>query len=175
MTTYALGAFALDRYGLRSVPDRAFDAIVVAGCRVMPDGEPSVALRRRVEHAVALYHDGRAPLLAFTGGVGDHGPSEASVGARLARELGVPAAAIVTEERSTSTDENAAHIAEALGADRRVLVVSDAYHVFRCERVFGRYFAEVRGSGTRGHPYARVKGALREVAAVVIYAALGRL
>jgi uncharacterized SAM-binding protein YcdF (DUF218 family) len=171
-------AYALDRHGLRG-PRGRFDAIVVAGCRVMPDGRPSPALARRAALATQLWRDGLAPRVVFTGGVGDHGGSEASVAASFARGLGLPGDAIVLEERSTSTDENAAGAAEVLDAAglprARILVVTDSYHVLRCERVFGRRFAEVEGTGSRGVPLARFRGAMREVPALIAYAALGRL
>ncbi|MEO1272336.1 MAG: ElyC/SanA/YdcF family protein [Myxococcota bacterium] len=76
---------------------------------------------------------------------------------------------------STSTEENARFAAEAAPHIRRVLVVSDAFHIFRVERVFGRYFDEVTGVGSVGHLGSRIKGALREVVAVTAYGALGRL
>ncbi len=171
-------AYALDRHGLRG-PRGRFDAIVVAGCRVMPDGRPSPALARRAALATRLWRDGLAPRVVFTGGVGDHGGSEASVAAAFARGLGLPDEAILLEERSTSTDENAAGAAEVLEAAgtprERILVVTDSYHVLRCERVFGRRFAEVEGTGSRSVPLARLRGAMREVPAVIAYAALGRL
>ncbi|MCA9615831.1 MAG: YdcF family protein [Sandaracinus sp.] len=168
----------LDRRGLRT-PEGSFDAIVVAGCRVMPDGRPSPALARRAELATELWRGGLAPRVVFTGGVGDHGGSEASVAAAHARSRGLRADAVWLEERSTSTEENARYAAEVLadaGLPRaRVLVVSDSYHVLRCERVFGRRFDEVVGTGSRSVPYARAKGAMREVPVLIAYALLGRL
>ncbi len=161
-------ASALDWYGQRTVDVAGWDAIVVAGCRVLPDGQPSPALARRTEHAVDLWRRGLAPRIVFTGGVGDFPPAEAVAASNLALELGVPAGAIALEERSTSTEENAANAAALLGGGR-VLVVSDTYHIFRCERVFGRYFDEVRGAGSAPILSYRVRGALREVAAVSWY------
>ncbi|MEM6954809.1 MAG: YdcF family protein [Myxococcota bacterium] len=170
---YLLVALGLDRYGQRAVSGH-YDAIVVAGCRVMASGRPSPALAQRVRRAVALYEEGRAETLGCTGGVGDHPPSEASAAADFAEELGVPRHAMVLEERSTSTDENARFAHEAIG-DGRVLVVTSAYHVFRCERVFGRYFDAVDGAGALEAFSPRTRGALREVFATVAYALLGRL
>jgi len=152
-----------------------FDAVVVAGCRVMASGRPSPALAHRVRRAVALYEAGHARRLVFTGGVGDFPPSEARAAADLAISLGVPASAIVLEDRSTSTEENARFAAELIGADASILVVSSAYHVFRCERVFGRHFAQVTGAGAIENPRPRIRGALREVLAVLSYGVLGRL
>lgn len=179
LVAWALAAVALDRVGARR-PEGSFDAIVVAGCRVMPDGRPSPALARRAELALELWRAGRAPIVVFTGGVGDHGASEASVAAAHAVALGLPRAVVRLEETSTSTEENARGAAALLHPDAeaehtKVLVVTDTYHVLRCERVFGRYFHEVVGAGSKSVPYARAKGALREVPAVIAYALLGRL
>ena len=175
---YLSTAFALDRYGRRGVQGR-WDVIMVAGCRVMADGRPSPALEARVRRAVELYDEGRAPLIVMTGGVGDNAPSEARASMRLAVSLGVPADAIVLEERSTSTDENARFARDALQESEvdvgRTLVVTSAYHVLRCERVFARYLPEVRGVGVVEEPWPRVRGALREVVALTAYGVLGRL
>lgn len=175
-SAYALAAVSLERFGLhRSLSQEGYDAIVVAGCAVWADGQPSPALAHRTKHAVRLFERGLAPKVVFTGGVGTHPPSEAEAAARYAMGMGLPERAVVLEDRSTTTAENARFAAEILGAEARVLVVSDGYHVFRCERVFGRHFNEVRGSGSRGRPAARARGALREVVAVTAYALLGRL
>lgn len=175
LVCWVLAALSLDAYGQRAAPaSGSWDAIVVAGCKVMPGGRPSPSLERRVRKAVELWRAGRAPLLVFTGGVGENPPAEAAVAAQLARSLGVPESAIVREERSTTTAENARFAAELVRA-RRILVVSDTYHVFRCERLFGRYFGEVRGVGSVGEAYPRVRFALREVAAVLYEGARGRL
>ena len=106
-----LTAAALDHYGQRRPDGQRYDAIVVAGCRVDPGGVPSPALRARTELAVALYEEGLAPQLAFTGGLGANPPTEAQAAADHARNLGVPAENIRLEDRSTSTEENAHYLA----------------------------------------------------------------
>jgi uncharacterized SAM-binding protein YcdF (DUF218 family) len=158
-----LGALALDRYGRRPTPDGAYGAIVVAGCKVMPDGRPSPALERRVRLAVSLRH--LAPRLVLTGGrVG--GPiSEAEAGAALAVSLGVPEAAIVLEDRSRNTCENARFTAALLPADTPLLVVSCGYHRWRCERYFRQHFTHVDSAGAASErPW---RHAAREAASVV--------
>lgn len=171
---WALVAAVLDLEGGRVPPESPYDAIVVAGAGVMPGGVPSDALYARTRMATDLYHAGHAPLLALTGGVGDWGPAESVVAERLAVSWGVPFEAIVREERSASTEENAAMLRALLG-DRSVLVVTDRYHVWRCERVFRRYFSRADAVGTTSPPVIRTRGALREVLAIGWYAALGRL
>lgn len=169
-------AWGLDRYGqTRPAPEGRWDAIVVLGCRVFPNGQPSVALARRVEAAVDLWAAGRADTLVLTGGRGDTGVVEAEVAATVAEKLGVPRSAMVLETRSTSTDENARFAAEAI-TGRRVVVVTDAYHVLRSERVFARHFEEAHVVGTVSPRWwPRMQGALREVMAIGGYAVQGRL
>ncbi len=181
MITASLGwcaaAWALDAYGRRPLDEnQRWDAAVVAGCRVMPGGHASTALARRCQRAVQLWHQGKVTSIICTGGVGDHPPSEASVAAAMARDLGVPSEAIFLEDRSTTTEENA-RFAAALYGDKikSVLVVSDSFHVLRCQRVFNRHFAHAHGTGSINDLSPRLRGALREVAAVAWYAAHRRL
>lgn len=175
-TTWALAALLLDRYGKRREAScERWEAIVVAGCHVLPDGSPTVALKRRTELAVELWKEGIAPRIVLTGGVGKNGPSEAAVAAEVALGLGVPSEALILEERSTSTEENARFARDALGSSGPVIVVSDTYHVLRCERVFNRYFERARGLGSVSRPWPRIKGSLREVGALGFYAVTGRL
>jgi len=167
-------AVTLDTYGRRATAAETWDAIVVAGCRVMPDGQPSHALEARTRKAVDLWRQGLAPVIVFTGGVGDTPPAESVAASNLALTLGVPTTALVLESTSASTEENARYASGILGGGR-IIVVSDAYHVFRCERVFARYFDEVRGAGALSPIWPRTRGAFREVAAVGYYAVKGRL
>jgi uncharacterized SAM-binding protein YcdF (DUF218 family) len=132
-------------------------------------------LEARSRYAAAVYLDGRAPRLAFTGGVGDWPPSEAEVGAAVASQLGVPRDVMVLEARSTSTEENARELAAILGPSTRIAVVTDAYHVFRVERVFRRHFDHVEGVGVVSPAAVRARGALREVGAIGWYLLTGRL
>ena len=172
-------ALALDQRGGPPPAGATYDLIIVAGCRVRPDGQPSLALTRRVDHALRLYAEGRAPRVLFTGGVGDFPPSEAEAAAAYAVARGLPAEAALREAASTSTEENAAFAAQLTRAEglpaERVLVVTDAYHTVRARRVFARHFAEVEATGSRPAARVRVRGALREVLAVAGYLVAGRL
>lgn len=171
---WVLAAVALDQHGERSVGAASADLVVVAGCRVEPDGTASPCLRGRVERAAALWREGRAPIVLLTGGVGEHPPSEAEAGRAVLLAAGVPADRIALEDRSSSTEENAVFARRVTDA-RRVLLVTDTFHVWRAERVFGRVFDEVSAVGVRAPWWPRTRGALREVAAVGWYGLRGRL
>ena len=130
-------AWRVDRFGQRERA-RPADAVVVLGARVLPGGVPSGALHARVEKAVELYRGGIASRLVFSGGVGDNPPSEAQVMRSLAVQLGVPAEACVLEEQSHSTEQNTRYSADLLRGLglRRVVVVSDPYHLLRARQYF---------------------------------------
>lgn len=172
--TWSMVAWALDDWGSVRRATGPWDAIVVAGCRVDPDGLPSPALEWRVRLAVELWRAGDAPMIVFTGGLGTYPPSEAEASATLAESLGVPREAMVLEDRSTSTAENASRAAERLRVER-IVVVTDAYHVFRARRVFDRYFPDVDAIGSTYGQWSRVRGAYREVLAVAAYGVRGDL
>jgi uncharacterized SAM-binding protein YcdF (DUF218 family) len=161
-------AAALDRYGRDRQVDGRWDAIVVAGARVWHGGEPSDALTRRTEHAVRLWRRGVAPTIVLTGGVGENPPAEAVVAAGVARALGVPDSALRLERSSKNTEENA-RFARAMLGDKRVLVVTDAYHVLRSEWIYRRHFRDAQVVGVVIGWRPPVRASLREVAALGWY------
>jgi uncharacterized SAM-binding protein YcdF (DUF218 family) len=137
---------------------------VVLGCAVHRGGRPSPSLARRARLGATLYRAGRAPRIVFTGGVGRHPPSEARVACAAAGLA--PSEGVLLDERSTTTGENAREARRLLPGARRILVVSDAYHLPRARRVFARRFAEVATAGTVGRLDGRARGATREVFAL---------
>jgi uncharacterized SAM-binding protein YcdF (DUF218 family) len=174
LALWLAAAVALELYGAsRPIPDDAA-AVVVAGASVHAGGRPSPALFARTSRAVQVFRHTDARTLAFTGGLGDEPPAEAEVAERIAIAQGVPRDVMLREERSTSTEENASELFEMLG-DVHVVVVTDRYHVLRCERVFGRYFSDVQVVGSVSPRWTHMRGALREVLALGLYAVLGRL
>ncbi|SDY37134.1 YdcF family protein [Citreimonas salinaria] len=108
-------------------------AALVLGAAVWAEGQPSPTLRRRALHAAGLWHAGVPCAIVCCGGMGRHGPSEASVIAALLREAGVPDEALHLEAHSTTTEENiryALPILHALGVSE-VRIVTDSWHAPR--------------------------------------------
>ncbi|MFW6028097.1 MAG: YdcF family protein [bacterium] len=122
------------------------DAVVVLGGGIssVPPDWPYPDLGRgadRVWHAARLYHAGKAPLVVITGGrlqwLGDR-TSEAEAMKDFLDDLGVPSGAVLVEDRSASTRENAVFTAELLskrGIDG-VLLVTSALHMRRALATF---------------------------------------
>jgi uncharacterized SAM-binding protein YcdF (DUF218 family) len=117
------------------------DAIVVLGGGVRPPeavgfGPNLSGGADRYWHAARLYHAGRAPVIVVSGGFGGLSraiESEARSSATFLRDLGVPADAIVLEDTSRDTRENAGltrRVLEQRGY-RRVLLVTSALHMPR--------------------------------------------
>lgn len=148
------------------------DAIVVAGCPPRADGRPSPALYRRVRLGVDLWQQGRAPILVFSGGGAP--VTEAEAAARMAQEAGVPPHAIRCEPEATSTEENALYTSRILGPVR-IVVVTDAWHAWRCQRVFQRHFPAVEAVGVPVSWRNWLLMAPREISVITWYAMTGRL
>lgn len=130
---------------IEALPSAA--AIVVLGGAVegaRPPWRPYPDLRSaadRVWHAARLYRAGKAPLLVLSGGTTHEGEQpEADAMRRLLIDLNVPASAMLLEDRSTTTTENAADTARLLQARgvRRILLVTSALHMRRARGLFER-------------------------------------
>lgn len=123
------------------------DVIVILGAAVWPGGQPSLVLRDRTLRAAELYHQGVAPKIICTGGVGTNPPAEAEVEKRLLLEAGVPESAIALETASTSTREQAQTI-KTMGDQqgfRSIALVTSFYHERRAIRFFhSAGFSEVQ-------------------------------
>lgn len=131
-----------------------YDVIVVLGTRVGPDGQPSPALARRVARGASLFHEGLADRLILCGGLGRHPPAEAHVMRDLAVAAGVPETAIVLEEASRTTLENAVNAAGIMGERgwRDALLVTDALHLPRSLLAFRVVGVRARGRSA-GRPW----------------------
>jgi uncharacterized SAM-binding protein YcdF (DUF218 family) len=124
------------------------DVAVVLGAAVLAGGQPSASLARRVRHAARLWRDGTVAYLLLTGGVGRHPPAEAEVMRRLAEREGVEPSRIVLEGHATTTLESAAYCAPIIATHgwRRVVLVTDRYHLPRALMAFRSRGVEVSGS-----------------------------
>jgi uncharacterized SAM-binding protein YcdF (DUF218 family) len=124
------------------------DVILVLGAALSRDGTPYKALTRRSEHAAQLWKQGRAAVIMCTGGIGTHVrvPRSEADGCReiLIRE-GVAPAAIVLEDTSRNTEEQARRIHDIMVRHdwKRATLVSDSYHVFRARHVARRIGIDV--------------------------------
>jgi len=182
----AVGAYASFRIWERGAVDEATslgsaDAIVVLGA-AQYDGRPSPVFRARLDHAIDLWHAGRAPLLVVTGGrrEGDR-TTEAATARDYAVAAGVPGEAILMEDRGRSTLESIEAVVPILaevGAGP-TLFVSDRSHMLRVLRMAKDLGVEAYGSPTASSPSdaslaGRLDATIHELGALAWYAFAGR-
>ena len=109
------------------------DAIVVMGA-AQYDGVPSPLLASRLQHALDLWKQKQAPLIAVTGGKrpGDRF-TEGDTSRRWLTDRGVPSTGIVVESSGRSTWESIKNLAPLLTQANvhSVVVVSSSWHVQR--------------------------------------------
>ena len=152
---WLLSLVAIAAWSRRASPDRA-DAIIVLGA-AQYGGRPSPVLRARLDHALGLWKTGRAPRVVLTGGrrPGDL-LSEAAAGRRYLVRRGIPNEAMLleTEGRTTLASLRAAArlLRERQDGARRVLLVSDPFHMLRLELLARLEGLEPLPSPTRTSP-----------------------
>jgi len=156
------------------------DAIVVMGA-AQYDGTPSPLFAARLDHAVGLYLDGVAPRLIVTGGKaeGDR-TTEADSGRAYAIDHGVPADAILAEDRSRTTLESIRGVAAIMADDgiTSAVFVSDPSHMLRVLRMASDAGIQAYGSPTRtsplsGDPVATADAVIHELGALAVYLVTG--
>ena len=131
-------------------------AVLVLGSAVLKSGAPSPALKRRVRAGVRLHTALENSVLIVSGGIGRHGPSEASIMRDVALAEGAADPHILLEENSLNTRENINNTRNmsSFPTGARLHVVTDAYHVPRC-----RLYLRLAGIPAVCHP---VPGVLRD-------------
>lgn len=115
------------------------DVIIVLGAGLRRDGHPGDALWRRSLIAAKAYREGYAPVIICTGGVSENQTRSEAQGCRdILLGEGVPDAAIVLEEHSRSTEQNAINTKAIMAARgwRRAVIVTDSYHMLRAGWIF---------------------------------------
>lgn len=128
-----------------SVTDSAeADVIILLGGDVALPLSPRLASEihgNRTLHAFRLFRAGKAPYLLITGGnafpqEGVH--PEAHYTAQILKEWGVPAEALIIEQRSRNTRQNAVASSELIKKRgfKRVLLVTSALHMPRAVGAF---------------------------------------
>ena len=165
-----------------AAPPGAADAVVVFAGGVGESGQAGGGYQERVASAVDLYRAHYAPALVFSSGF-RFVFHEAEVMRDLAVVNGVPAAAIVLEQRAANTRENVLFTAAILREHgwRKVLLVSSPYHMRRAMLTWRRAAPDVTVIPTpvahslfylrdgRGPTLDQIRGIAQEYAAIVVY------
>ena len=133
---------------------RSVDAIVVLGA-AQYNSKPSPVLRARLDQAFMLYKEGLAPTVVVTGGIGEGDRvSEATASQQYLVGRGIPEAAVVVRPEGRSTQASIKAVSEWARQHgvRRVLLVSDPFHMLRLRLEAGRASLQAFTSPTRTSP-----------------------
>jgi len=170
-----------------SAPPSAADAIVVFAGGVGESGRAGVGVQERVAKAVALFRDGVAPRVIISSGF-VFTLQEAQMMRAIAVDNGVPADAIILEERATNTYENVAYTSGILRERgwQRIALVSSPYHMRRAMLTWKKVAPAVTVVASppenslfyahdRGASLEQIQGLLQEYAGIVYYWWVGRI
>jgi uncharacterized SAM-binding protein YcdF (DUF218 family) len=135
--------------------DSQSDAIILLG------GTPI----SRILHALALYQDGKAPLIVITGGNlpwQDTGTSEAQRVANRLVKLGAPRSALILETKSRNTRENAVGTSAIFTKRgwKKGLLVTSSTHMPRALAAFRKAGIEVAAAPTDCAGVPRIRNIL---------------
>jgi uncharacterized SAM-binding protein YcdF (DUF218 family) len=152
----------------RAHPSQPADALIVFGAAEYA-GRPSPVYRARLDHAYDLFVQNAAPVVITTGGAGaDPKFTEGGVGHDYLMRRGIPERALIAETLGTDTAQSVERVAVILRTNgmKSCIAVSDAYHVFRVQKLLERqglqvYLAPRPGSLPRTR-WQRMQAVLRE-------------
>ena len=145
------------------------------------NGVPSSIFEARLEHAMALYEDGVAPVIVTVGGkaTGDQF-TEAEAGRDYLANAGVPSDALLAVPEGVDTLESMRAVSTAFDEHgwNSAVLVTDPWHAMRAERMAEDAGIEAESSPTRQGPAVQTRATqfryiLRETAAYLLYRATG--
>lgn len=129
------------------------DCILVLGCGVRKDGSPTLMLRDRLSRGVELYTAGAAPKLLMSGDHSRPDYDEVNAMKDYAMGQGVPSSDVFMDHAGFSTYESLYRAKSVFGA-KRVVIVTQRYHLFRALYIARRMGIEAYGVCADGQCYS---------------------
>lgn len=147
-------------------PQGEYDAIIVLGAQVLPNGKPNVQLELRLEQALSYYQE-HPTLIISCGAQGSNEPApEGDVMRAWLIERGVDPAHAISETNSYNTWQNLKNAKALLPENAaRVIVVTSDYHLPRALQIAKDLGLEADGLGSPILPLWWFKNHAREVLA----------
>lgn len=137
---------------LRELESIKPQCILVLGCAVWLDNQPSPMLQDRLDTAIALYKAGVAPKLLLSGDNSIESYSEPDCMYKYALEQGVPEEDIFLDFAGFSTYDSIYRARDVFCADR-MIVVTQKYHLFRALKIGKALGIDVRGAASDQRKY----------------------
>ncbi len=129
------------------------DCILVLGCQVKNDGNPSSMLSDRLRRGVELYDAGAAPKLLMSGDHGQTEYDEVNTMKQYAMDAGIPSEHIFMDHAGFSTYESMYRAKEIFGA-KKIIIVTQEYHLYRALYIAQRLGLDAYGVSCDYRTYA---------------------
>ena len=144
-----------------------FDAIVVLGAQVKPDGTPNTQLSWRLDAAAAVWQQHPVPIVVCGARGADEPLPEAEAMRIYLLGRGIPEEFILMDPDSFNTRQNLINAKKLLEGKNagRVLIVSSDYHVPRAMALAGDLGFQAEGLGAPCKPEYWIKNHFREALA----------
>lgn len=140
------------------------DAILVLGCKVNPDGTPSMMLTNRVEKGIELYEKTGIKILLS----GDHdtkGYDEVNTMKDMVKD-NIPKEDIFLDHAGLSTYDSIYRAKNIYGINK-MIIVTQKYHLYRALYIASKLGIEAYGieADNIPYPFINIKNEIREVLA----------
>ena len=169
-----IGYVLIREKGVKSTVPAAdsYDAIIVLGAQVLPDGTQNVQLAWRLDAAAEAYRNKKVPVVVCGAQGKDEPLPEAYAMKKYLTDRGVAEEDILTDPDSFNTRQNLQNAKELLKDKpevRNVLVVTSDYHVARSLALAKDQGYEAVGLGSPCKPEYWLKNHGREALAWIKY------
>jgi len=157
-------------------PEPGADYVIVLGAQVR--GEiPSKILYNRIMTAYEYLTGNPQSKVIVSGGQGEgEFISEAECMRRVLVQKGIDENRIIKEEGSTNTDENIRHSLKLAGRDRRIVIVTCNFHIYRAIAIARKQGAErISGKASVSNILLMPNYYVREFFAVLKYKIAGQI
>lgn len=170
---FGINAYIKDRAGERILTPEAateltdMDCILVLGCLVHSDGEPSDMLHDRLRRGVELYKAGAAPKLLMSGDHGQDDYDEVAAMKQYAITEGIASEDVFMDHAGFSTYESIIRARDVFQA-KKIIIVTQEYHLYRALYLAQKLGVEAYGVSADYREYSGQGGReMREILARV--------
>ena len=129
-----------------------YDCIIVLGAGIWGD-KPSPMLQDRLDEAIKLYEEGKAPKIIMSGDNGQEGYDEVNVMKDYAIEKGIPSEDIFMDHAGFSTYESI-YRAKEIFQVKKAIIVTQKYHLYRALYIANKLDLDVIGVGADPRTYS---------------------
>ncbi len=128
------------------------DCILILGCGVKPNGQPSNMLTNRLKRGIELYNDSCAPKIIMSGDHGRKEYDEVNTMKKIAIDSGISSEDVFMDHAGFSTYESIYRAKEIFKAEK-IIVVSQEYHLYRALYIAKKLGVEAYGVSSDYHMY----------------------